>query len=104
MPGEVRVKLDQLDEGVPIRIEGGPHGVCLVRLGSEVHALADRCSHQEWLLSDGDVDAFDCTIECTKHGSTFSLKDGSPQCLPAVRPVAVYATRTEGDAVVVELP
>ncbi len=30
-----------------------------------------------------------CEIECLRHGSTFSLLDGSPQSLPATQPVKV---------------
>src|ERR1700691_5116024 len=98
---EIRVKLSDLREGEAVRAEGGPYGICLARLGDDIYALDDRCSHQNWPLSDGEVEAFECSIECTKHGSMFSLKDGHPYCLPATQPVAVYPVRMEGDEVVV---
>jgi 3-phenylpropionate/trans-cinnamate dioxygenase ferredoxin component len=101
---EVRVSLASVADGKATRVDAGPHGICLVRLADQVYALDDCCSHQEWMLSDGEVDSYDRTIECTKHGSTFSLEDGAPQCLPATRPVAHYPARVEGDQVVVELP
>lgn len=101
MSSEVRARLADVPDGSATRVEGGPYGICIARLGDEIYALADRCSHQNWLLSDGEVEAFGCTIECTKHGSTFSLKDGSPQCLPATQAVEVYPVRVEGDEVVV---
>jgi 3-phenylpropionate/trans-cinnamate dioxygenase ferredoxin subunit len=101
MSGEVRVKLADVPDGAALRVPGGPFGICVARVGSDLYAIADRCSHQLWPLSDGEVDPFAGTIECTKHGSTFSLKDGSPQCLPATRPVEVYPVRVEGDEVVV---
>lgn len=104
MSDEIRLKLSDLADGAATRTEGGLYGLCLVRLGDSVYALADRCSHQEWPLSDGEVDRAETTIECTKHGSTFSLKDGHPQCLPATRPVEIYPTRVEGDDVVVSIP
>ncbi len=100
-PSEVRVKLSELPDGLAVRVEGGQHGICVARVGRDVYALVDRCSHQRWPLSDGEVSASDLTVECTKHGSTFSLRDGSPSCLPATRPVQVYQTRVEGDEVVV---
>jgi 3-phenylpropionate/trans-cinnamate dioxygenase ferredoxin subunit len=103
MGKEVRLKLDDLPEGAAVRVEGGRCGLCVVRLGYDVYALDDRCSHQNWPLSDGEVDASECSIECTKHGSTFSLKDGRPQCLPATQPVATYPVRVEGDEVVVSI-
>ncbi|HET9060224.1 MAG TPA: Rieske 2Fe-2S domain-containing protein, partial [Acidimicrobiales bacterium] len=87
MSEEIRVALADLTEGSAVRVEGGPSGVCLVMLEGKVHALADRCSHQDWPLSDGEVYASERSIECTKHGSTFSVDDGRPFCLPATRPV-----------------
>jgi 3-phenylpropionate/trans-cinnamate dioxygenase ferredoxin subunit len=102
--GQVRVKIADLRDGDAVRAEGGPYGICIARVGEDFYALADRCSHQNWLLSEGEVETFSCSIECTKHGSTFSLKDGSPQCLPATAPVAVYPVTVEGDEVVVDVP
>jgi 3-phenylpropionate/trans-cinnamate dioxygenase ferredoxin subunit len=52
-------------------------------------------------LSEGEIDEEDCSIECWKHGSAFSLRDGSPQSLPATQPVPVYGVHREGDDVVV---
>ncbi len=104
MSAEIRVKLVDIPDGEATRVEGGPFGICLARVGDDVYALADRCSHQEWPLSDGEVETYGCSIECTKHGSTFSLKDGAPECLPATSPVAVYPVRVEGDEVIVSVP
>lgn len=104
MSEEIRVPLSRLVEGKAVRVEGGPHGICLVLLEGKVHALADRCSHQEWPLSDGEVYPVDRSIECTKHGSTFSLDDGRPFCLPATKPVAIYDAQVDDDHVNVRLP
>jgi len=96
-----RVEVDKIEDGRAVRLEGGPDGICLVRIGERFFALSDRCSHANVPLSEGDVDADDCTVECWKHGSTFSLSDGHPQCLPATQPVRVYEVRVEGTDVVV---
>ena len=40
-----------------------------------------------------------CEIECLRHGSTFSLLDGSPQSLPATQPVKVVPIEVDGDDV-----
>jgi 3-phenylpropionate/trans-cinnamate dioxygenase ferredoxin subunit len=96
-----RIRAEKVEPGTAVHVDGGPDGVCLVRIGEEFHALADRCSHANVALSEGDIDVEECTVECWKHGSTFSLLDGQPQCLPATQPVAVYEVRREGDDVVV---
>ena len=98
------MKVAELPEGVAVHLDGGRSGLCLIRLGYDVFALEDRCSHQNWPLSDGEVSSTECNIECTKHGSTFSLKDGRPQCLPATQPVTTYPVQIEGDEAVVKVP
>ncbi len=102
---QVRVPISVFDEKVQARrVDAGPDGVCLVRLGDRYFAVGDRCSHAEVSLSEGDVEADECWIECWKHGSAFSLVDGQPQSLPATEAVPVYPVSVEGDEIVVELP
>ena len=83
-------------------VEG--HKIAAALIGGKVYAIADTCSHAEYSLSEGELYASELELECPKHGSTFSLIDGEPQCLPATAPVAVYATDVDGDDVYVELP
>ncbi len=101
---EIRVRRTEVAPGAAVRIEGGAHPVCLVRIDDDFYALADRCSHADVALSEGDVDSEERWIECWKHGSAFSLVDGAPQSLPATRPVAVFDVTVDGDDVVVALP
>jgi 3-phenylpropionate/trans-cinnamate dioxygenase ferredoxin subunit len=101
---EVRVRRDDVEPGTAIRLDAGPDGVCLVRIGDDFYAISDRCSHANVSLSEGDVNPEDCWIECWKHGSAFSLKDGRPQSLPATVPVPVYEVHVDGDEVVVKVP
>jgi 3-phenylpropionate/trans-cinnamate dioxygenase ferredoxin component len=99
-----RIPTAKVEPGTAIRLEGGPAGVCLVRIGDRFFAIADRCSHAQVLLSEGEVDEEECSIECWKHGSTFSLLDGQPQSLPATQSVPIYQVHLEGDDVVVTEP
>ena len=93
----------ELGDGTPRRVEVDGRAVALVRIGEEVHAIDDICSHAEVSLSEGDVDLEECALECWKHGSLFDLRTGEALTLPAVRPVAVHAVTVEGDDVLVEL-
>ena len=101
MSDEIRIPKEKVAPESALRLEGGPYGVCLVRIGDDFYALCDRCSHANVALSEGEVYADDVAIECWKHGSTFSLTDGHPQCLPATRAVPTYPVRIDGDDVVV---
>ena len=78
--------------------------ICLVHLGDDWYAIGDRCSHADESLSEGDLWPDECEIECPKHGSTFDLRTGEPQALPATQPVPVYDVRVDGDDVLVVLP
>jgi 3-phenylpropionate/trans-cinnamate dioxygenase ferredoxin subunit len=101
---DIRVPRSNVRPGTAMRLDGGPYGVCLVRVGDDFFAVSDRCSHAEVSLSEGEVDTYDCSIECWKHGSAFSLVDGEPQSLPATDPVPVYPVSIDGDDVVVKVP
>ena len=85
--------LADLPEGKPLRVEIGDRAVSVVRIGDDVYAIGDRCSHQDVSLSEGDVDCDERTLECWKHGSAFSLETGEPTSLPATKPVPVYEVR-----------
>ncbi|MGD0743222.1 MAG: non-heme iron oxygenase ferredoxin subunit [Acidimicrobiales bacterium] len=78
--------------------------ICLVHCADGFHAVADTCSHEDYSLAEGEVDAERAEVECWKHGSLFSLVTGEPLTLPATRPVAVYEVAVDNDDVSVVLP
>ena len=96
--------LADLPEGTARRVEIGGHAVAVVRIGDDVYAIGDRCSHQDISLSEGDVLCDDKQIECWKHGSAFSLETGEPESLPATKPVPVYEARVVDGQIEVEVP
>jgi 3-phenylpropionate/trans-cinnamate dioxygenase ferredoxin subunit len=103
--GEARVcSVDDLEPDSARRFDIGGHRLCVVRVGNDWYCVGDECSHADYSLSEGDVWPDECEIECPKHGSTFSLKTGDPQTLPATQPVPVYEMRVDGDDVLVTLP
>jgi 3-phenylpropionate/trans-cinnamate dioxygenase ferredoxin subunit len=95
-------RLDELASGEARRFEVAGHPIAVVRIGDDVYAIGDRCTHQDISLAEGEVHADERTIECWKHGSEFSLETGEPLSLPATRAEHVYHVRVEdGDIVVV---
>ncbi|HEX2701192.1 MAG TPA: non-heme iron oxygenase ferredoxin subunit [Acidimicrobiales bacterium] len=95
---------DDLAPGEARRFDVGDRRIALVRIGDDFYAIGDRCSHADFSLAEGEVLADDCEIECWKHGSTFSLKSGEPQSLPATKPVPVYDVVRTGPDVFVRIP
>ncbi len=104
MSEPVRIcSLSDLADEAATRIDHDGHRLAVVRFGDDVYVVGDRCSHADVSLSEGEVDRNDLEIECWKHGATFSLTDGTPQCLPATKPVPTYAVTVDGDDVKVVL-
>jgi 3-phenylpropionate/trans-cinnamate dioxygenase ferredoxin component len=95
--------LEELDDGKARRFDVGRHRIAVVRIGDNVYAIGDTCSHADFSLSEGEVYCDEREIECWKHGSTFSLETGEPQSLPATQPVPVYTARVVDSEVLVEV-
>ena len=89
-------RTDELAPGEARRFDVAGRRIALVRIGDEFHAVDDECSHEDYSLSEGEVWAEECQIECPRHGSTFDLVTGEPCSLPATQPVAVYDGRGDG--------
>jgi 3-phenylpropionate/trans-cinnamate dioxygenase ferredoxin component len=93
---------EDLPQGRGTRFESDGHRVALFRVGNDVYAIGDRCSHAEASLAEGEV--FDLTVECPRHGSEFDLETGEPGSLPATRPVPTYDTTVVDGIVYLDLP
>ena len=94
-------KLSELSEATPVQVEVDGVPVCLVRLGDEVKAIHDTCSHQQWSLADGMV--WGNGVECSLHGSTFDLDTGKPSSLPAMKSVPTFPVKVDGDEVAIDV-
>lgn len=92
IPGEAR-RFDV--EGLPIAV---------VRLGDDVYAIGDRCTHENVSLSEGEVIEGELLLECWKHGSQFSLLTGEPRQMPALKPTPVYPIVVDAGAVMLVIP
>lgn len=89
--------LGELPTGRGIRVEVAGHRIAVFRIGNDVYAIGDRCSHAEASLAEGEV--FDHEVECPRHGSEFDIRTGEPGSLPATRPVPVYRAEVDDDGV-----
>jgi len=95
----VDVSFDSLVESKPIKLDLNGTPVCVTRIGDEVFAIADTCSHSEASLSEGDVTGF--KIECWLHGAEFDLRTGEVATPPASIPVETFEVNRTGDVVTV---
>ncbi len=95
------LRIDELVEAAPTRVEVDGVPICVVRSGATVRALHDVCSHQFWSLADGVV--YGDGVECSLHGSTFDLDTGAPSSLPATKPAPTYAVRVVDGTVEIDV-
>ena len=96
--------VDDLEVGEAKRFDVGEYRIALVRGEEGFFAIGDECSHADFSLAEGEVDLEDCTLECWKHGSLFSLTTGEAKTLPATRAVPVYVAAVVDGEVAVDLP
>lgn len=93
--------LEAFTDGEGIRVDVGEHRIAMFRVGADVYAIGDRCSHAEASLAEGEL--FDYDVECPRHGSEFDVRTGEPASLPATRPVPVYGVSVVDDEVYLEI-
>ena len=85
----------ELPDGEARYAEVGGVGVLIARVGGEVHAISNRCSHRGGPLDEGEI--ADGCVTCPWHGSRFRLSDGSVDRGPAAYPQPAWRTRiTDG--------
>ncbi len=74
--------LSDLDNGEMRCFENvGPDGIVVCRVGGELFALTDNCSHADTPLSEGRLRGYGLT--CPLHGASFDVRDGTHSGPPA---------------------
>jgi nitrite reductase/ring-hydroxylating ferredoxin subunit len=82
-------------------VEAGRERVVLANVDGDVYALLDRCSHQDYPLSDGEL--LGTKLECLYHGARFDVVTGRAVQLPAIRPVRSFPVEVRGEDVYVDV-
>ena len=93
------ITFSTLVDGKPQKISLGDKDVCVARIGEEVFAVADTCTHSDASLSEGDVSNY--KIECWLHGAEFDLRTGEAITPPAVQALETFEVRRDGDTVTI---
>jgi 3-phenylpropionate/trans-cinnamate dioxygenase ferredoxin subunit len=103
MSGVAVCALSEIEPGTARKFDVLGRSVAVVRIGDDVYAIGDTCSHADVSLSEGEVWCDEKELECWKHGSTFSLVTGEPSTLPATQPVPVYVARVANGMVEIDV-
>ena len=59
--------LTDLLPGKPVKIEKNGKSICMTRVGDEIFAIDDTCTHSDASLAEGEVNGY--KIECWLHGA-----------------------------------
>lgn len=95
------LSLDSIVEGKPVKLNKRGKDICVARVGNEVFAIEDNCSHQDAALSEGEQNGY--KLECWLHSAEFDLRTGEALTPPAVQPVKTYQVSVDGNNVTVEI-
>jgi len=79
------------NEGEPVAVVVEQKPIAVFRLGEDLFALHDLCTHGHARLSDGFVED-DC-VECPLHQGLFDIRTGAPKCAPVTEAVRAYPIR-----------
>lgn len=85
LPGEMQSVFDEVT-GTAILV---------LNLDGELHALEDKCSHEDFELSAGQFDPGEGSVECVLHGARFDVRDGRALCAPAYTGVPKFPVKLE---------
>jgi len=96
-------QLEELPQGTMKRVETGSIAFGVYNCGGELHAVEDRCSHDDGPLCLGTWDEERCRVVCPRHGASFDLRTGRPLSLPAYLPVRTFAVRVDDGIVKVDV-
>ena len=88
---------DAVSEDEPLAAAAGGKPLALFKLGGEVFALHDLCSHGQARLSDGFIEGD--TVECPLHQGLVCIKTGAARSAPITEPTQAYPARIVGDRI-----
>jgi naphthalene 1,2-dioxygenase system ferredoxin subunit len=88
---------DELPSDDVIGVEVAGRDIAIYRVGAEVYATDNTCTHGQARLCDGFFDGHE--IECPLHQGKFDVRDGRPTCEPAEEPLRSYPVKVEGQRV-----
>ena len=82
---------DDFPDGAVWPVVAGGQPIAVFRVGEELFALHDLCTHGAAKLSDGYIE--DGCIECPLHQGTFDLRTGAACAAPATVAVRTFPVR-----------
>ena len=93
---------DSLEDSKSLSADIDGLALLVVRCGTELYAVEDRCTHDGEPLEGAEVAA--CQIICPRHGAHFCVRTGEALTPPAYEPLRTFKVRIEAARILVEVP
>jgi naphthalene 1,2-dioxygenase system ferredoxin subunit len=84
-----------------IAVDAGGREIALYRVGDEVYATDNICTHGHARLCDGFLDGHE--IECPLHQGKFDVRSGEALCEPLTANIGTYPLKVEDGHVLIEI-
>ncbi|TKC87922.1 non-heme iron oxygenase ferredoxin subunit [Trinickia terrae] len=103
MPGQWTrvIALTELPADDVAAAHAGGREIALYRVGNDVYATDNICTHGHARLCDGFLDGHE--IECPLHQGKFDVRNGRALCEPLTEDIATLAVKVENGDVFIEI-
>ena len=95
-------QFDALDPQYPARVSVDGVDIALCRIGDEVFAISNMCSHAFAFLSDGFIEGHE--VFCPLHEGSFDVRTGEAKSLPCREAIEVFQVKRDGNEIFVAIP
>jgi NAD(P)H-flavin reductase/nitrite reductase/ring-hydroxylating ferredoxin subunit len=92
---------EEFSDGAVMAVQAYGQPLAIFRMGEDLFALRDKCSHGNARLSDGYIE--DGCVECPLHQGLFDIRTGAPRCAPVTEPVRSFPVRVVAGRVQVKV-
>ena len=93
---------DSIEDSKSFSVDIDGLALLVVRCGTELYAVEDRCTHDGEALDDAEVE--ECQVICPRHGAHFCVRTGEALTPPAYEPLRTFKVRVENGRILVENP
>ena len=94
-------KVDEIPEGEGKSFKFDDVSVAVFKVGENLYALEDKCSHADVTISGGYVHQRELCVACPWHGAQFDLRSGKVMTPPACEDIKSFDVSVEGENVVI---
>jgi naphthalene 1,2-dioxygenase system ferredoxin subunit len=88
------IGFDELPDDDVTGVEVAGRDIAIYRVGGQVYATDNICTHAHARLCDGFLDGH--AVECPLHQGKFDIRDGRALCAPATETLRTYPVKIAG--------